>query len=63
MGDRDFIPLVEAIKNSGKKTICFTHKLNSSDDLLAAFDMRVYFVKDTLDALVSSSVSIASTPP
>ena len=43
MGDRDFIPLIEAVKNAGKKTVCIYHPPNTSKDLVRVFDMRISF--------------------
>jgi uncharacterized LabA/DUF88 family protein len=43
MGDRDFIPLIEAVKDAGKKTMCVYYPRNSSKDLIRTFDMRISF--------------------
>jgi uncharacterized LabA/DUF88 family protein len=42
MGDRDFKPLIEAVKNAGKKTMGVFHEGSSSKDLIRSFDMRIY---------------------
>jgi uncharacterized LabA/DUF88 family protein len=52
MGDRDFIPLIEAVKNAGKKTICVFCDSHCSKELVRTFDMNIAFkaehVKDWL---------------
>ena len=44
MGDADFKPLIEAVKDVGKKTLCLYYPTNSSRELTRIFDMR-----ETLD--------------
>ena len=41
VGDRDFVPLVKAVKDAGKKTLCLAYIPNSSSELLSTFDMRL----------------------
>ena len=40
LGDRDFIPLIEAIKSTGKKTYGFLYEKNLSQKLRMTFDYR-----------------------
>ena len=42
-GDGDFVPLVEAVKDAGKKTMCVYYPPNSSVDLIRCCDMRISF--------------------
>ena len=52
IGDQDFIPLINAVKDAGKKTLCFAHHPSSSHELLKTFDTRIYFTpKDMKDWL------------
>jgi uncharacterized LabA/DUF88 family protein len=39
MGDRDFVPLIEAVNDAGKGTICIHYPPNTSRELLRGFDM------------------------
>ena len=48
MGDADFIPLIEAVKNAGKKTMLIYHKSNSSKDLVNTFDMHSFLEEQHL---------------
>ena len=48
IGDRDFIPVVEAVKDAGKKTMCVYHPPSTSRDLVRIFDMHVSFDKQTV---------------
>jgi uncharacterized LabA/DUF88 family protein len=57
LGDRDFKPLIEAIKNSGKKTVCLTYEKNVSPELLKAFDFRMFIDKGVLKGLFPSNKS------
>jgi uncharacterized LabA/DUF88 family protein len=43
VGDADFIPLIEAVKDAGKKTIGVCYEPSTSRKLLRAFDLRIYF--------------------
>jgi len=43
MGDGDFKPLIEAVKQVGKKTIGVYHQPTCSQELARSFDMRIYF--------------------
>lgn len=49
MGDRDFIPLIEAVKNTGKKTICVFCRVHSSMDLVKVFDMNIRFDEKAIE--------------
>jgi uncharacterized LabA/DUF88 family protein len=42
LGDADFIPLVEGVKDAGKKTMLVYYKANSSKALINTFDMRIF---------------------
>lgn len=56
MGDRDFVPLIEAVNDAGKKTICIYYTANASKDLIKTFDMSVGIGKESLrDLLVSNN--------
>lgn len=46
LGDRDFKPLIEAVKDAGKKTIGIYYKPTCPDDLARSFDMRIYLYKN-----------------
>ena len=48
LGDRDFIPLIEAVKNAGKKTFGFSYIENVSKELIRAFDFRLAFNKQLM---------------
>ncbi len=48
LGDADFIPLIEGVKNAGRKTMLVYSKANSSKALVNTFDMRSYFDDKTL---------------
>lgn len=61
MGDRDFIPLIEAVKDSGKKTMCMYYPANSSNDLIRTFDMRDALDQNNIKLLVKKEQK--STPP
>ncbi len=41
MGDADFKPLIEAVKDIGKKTMCIYYPPSSAKELTRVFDMRV----------------------
>lgn len=43
MGDADFIPLIEAIKDTGKKTMLIYYRQNTSEELIRCFDRRKAF--------------------
>ena len=49
LGDRDFIPLVEAVKNAGKKTFGFFYIRNVPKELIWAFDFRLAFNKEKME--------------
>jgi len=55
MGDADFIPLIEAVKNAGKKTICVFHKDHSSFDLIKTFDMNIRFEEKAIESWLKKS--------
>ena len=48
LGDADFVPLIEAIKDAGKKTIGVFYAPNSSVELMKACDMRIYLNEQDL---------------
>lgn len=48
MGDRDFVPLIEAVKDAGKRTICVYYPPDTSEDLVRTFDMRIQFREDDI---------------
>lgn len=55
MGDRDFVPLIEAVNDAGKKTVCIYYPPNTSKELLRSFDMSMGLgkseIKDMLKKL------------
>ncbi len=48
VGDRDFVPLIEAVKDAGKKTLCFHHEPTASIDLTRCFDYRINFTEENM---------------
>ena len=48
LGDRDFIPLIEAIKSTGKKTYGFLFEKNISEKLRWVFDYRIILDKEKI---------------
>lgn len=49
LGDRDFIPLIKAVKNVGKKTYGFHYIENVSRELVYEFDFRLAFDKRIME--------------
>jgi uncharacterized LabA/DUF88 family protein len=58
LGDRDFVPLIEAVKNTGKKTLGFYFGTETAEGQLLskvplevgkAFDIRIALPKETLE--------------
>ena len=49
IGDRDFVPLIDSVKNAGKKTIGVFHRPNSSMELMKTCDMRIYIIQENLE--------------
>jgi len=45
---RDFVPLIEAVKQAGKKTIAVFYGLKGSDELRRTFDLRIGLTKDLM---------------
>lgn len=43
IGDRDFIPLIQAVKDTGKKTIGIYCDAHCSKELMNVFDMKIAF--------------------
>jgi uncharacterized LabA/DUF88 family protein len=54
VGDGDFIPLIEAINDAGKKTICIYGPVNTSQDLVEIFDMSMKMGQSELKDLLKS---------
>ena len=52
LGDRDFKPLIEAIKDTGKKTLWIGHEKNSSPELLGSFDMGLSMSEESIRDMV-----------
>ena len=52
MGDADFTPLIEAVKNAGKKTIGIYYKTTCPKDLEDVFDWRIWLSKDTFKSFL-----------
>jgi len=49
LGDRDFIPLIDAVKNAGKKTYLFSYIDKVSKELIQTFDFRFGFNKRIME--------------
>lgn len=49
LNDRDFIPLIEAVKNAGKKTYSFNHVGKTPLELTQTFDFRYGFRKEQME--------------
>ena len=47
LGDADFKPLIDAVKDAGKKTVGVSHEPTCSKDLARSFDMRIWLSKDS----------------
>lgn len=52
LGDADFVPLIEAVKNAGRKTIGIYYKPTCSKDLSDVFDWRIWLSKDNLRSIL-----------
>lgn len=52
MGDRDFVPLIRAVKEAGKKTMGVYCETNAAKELIRAFDMRVNLGEKTLKSML-----------
>jgi uncharacterized LabA/DUF88 family protein len=48
LGDRDFIPLIAAIKSTGKKTHGFLYERNIPEKLRWTFDYRIILNKEKI---------------
>jgi len=48
LGDGDYLPLIQAVNDAGKKTLIFCHSPNCPMYLLRCFDMRIYFEKNNM---------------
>lgn len=46
--DRDFVPLIEAVKQAGKKTIGVSYGVKASDELRRTFGLRIALLKDNV---------------
>lgn len=46
--DRDFLPLIEAVKQAGKKTFQVFYGVKGSDQLRRVFDFRIALTKDLM---------------
>jgi hypothetical protein len=49
LGDRDFIPLIKAVKGTGKKTFGFWYIEGVSKELAWTFDFRLSFNKEIME--------------
>lgn len=52
VGDADFKPLIEAVKDAGKKTIGIFHKPTCAKDLARSFDMRIFLSEEALKSFL-----------
>ena len=52
LGDADFMPLIEGVKDAGKKTMLVYHKSNSSKALINTFDIRSFIDERDFDLFV-----------
>ena len=50
LGDRDFIPLIEAVKATGKKTYGFLYGKNISQKLRMTFDYRMMLNEENINS-------------
>ena len=57
IGDRDFMPMVEAVKDAGKKTMCMYYPANSSRDLIRTFDFKCVLDEKSIRTLVKTKQS------
>jgi len=57
MGDGDFVPLIEAVKDAGKKTIIVYYPPNCSKDLIRCCDMRISFDEKATEAWLKKQSS------
>ena len=48
IGDRDFLPLITAVKDSGKKTLLVCYEQNTSIDLMECFDRRIFLSEEDI---------------
>lgn len=55
MGDRDFVPLIEAVNDAGKKTVCVYYPPFTSEELLKTFDMSIGLGKSEIEDLLEKS--------
>ena len=52
LGDRDFIPLIKAVNDAGKKTVCIYYHPNSPKELVRSFDMSMGLGKSEIKDLL-----------
>lgn len=52
LGDRDFIPLIKAVNDAGKKTVCIYYPPNSPKELVRSFDMSMGLGKSEIKDLL-----------
>lgn len=51
IGDRDFVPLIEAVKNAGKKSILIFSETNiPPHELIGTFDFRIALTKEQIES-------------
>lgn len=48
VGDGDYLPLIEAVKDAGNKTLILCYKPNTPIYLQQSFDMRIWFAKEDM---------------
>lgn len=48
VGDGDYLPLIEAVKDIGKKTLILHYKPNTPIYLQQSFDMRIWFDEENM---------------
>src|SRR3990170_2108607 len=57
MGDADFKPLIEAVKDVGKKTMCISYPENSAKELTRTFDMRETLTLNEIKQLATTHLT------
>src|SRR5208283_6158786 len=57
MGDADFIPLIEGVKDAGKKTMLVYHEGNTSKILINTFDLRMTIADKDFKLFVKQSTN------
>ena len=54
LGDADFKPLIDAVKNAGKKTLGIYYRPTCPKDLSDSFDMRIWLRKNDFEGFLEN---------